>query len=89
MIQVRGLERTPADGWHPEQKLDIDEAMVLFTKNASIAIGAAKEVGNLEPGKLADFVILDDDPRTVDPEDPRRVRVRQTFCSGECVLTRE
>ncbi|MGC9372029.1 MAG: amidohydrolase [Thermovirgaceae bacterium] len=87
--RVRGLERTPAGGWHPEQKLDIDQAMALFTKNASIAIGAAKEVGSLEPGKLADFVILDDDPWTVDPEELRHVRVRQTFCSGECVFTRE
>lgn len=86
--RVRRLERTPAGGWHPEQKLGIDQAMALFTKNASRAIGAAKDVGSLEPGKLADFVILDDDPWTVDREDLRHVRVRQTFCSGECVFAR-
>jgi len=85
--RVRRIERTPLGGWHPEQKLSIDETFRLFTRNASIAIGAQNEVGTLEPGKLADIVILEDDPWEIDPEELRNVRVRHTFCGGECVYS--
>lgn len=87
--RVRRIERTPRGGWHPEQKLTIDETFRLFTRNSSIAIGAQNNVGTLEPGKLADFVILEDDPWEIDPEELRNVRVKQTFCGGECVYSTE
>ena len=87
--RVRRIERTPHGGWHPEQKLTIDETFRIFTLNAAIALGAQNEVGTLEPGKLADFVILEDDPWEIDPEELRNVRVRQTFCGGECVYSNQ
>lgn len=87
--RVRRIRRTPRGGWHPEQKLTIDETFRIFTVNAAIAMGMDNEVGTLEMGKLADFVILEDDPWEINPEELRNVRVKQTFCGGECVYSNQ
>jgi predicted amidohydrolase YtcJ len=44
------------------------------------------EIGSLEPGKLADRVILDRDPRKVDPESIRMSRVTETWMDGRRVF---
>ncbi|MEY8840739.1 amidohydrolase family protein [Cribrihabitans sp. XS_ASV171] len=43
------------------------------------------EVGSLEPGKLADLVILDKDPRTVDPDTIKDIKVMETWLDGRQV----
>jgi len=85
--RVRALERTPAGGWGPEQKLTLDEALALFTKNAAEAVGL-DEAGRLEPGMLADFLLLEDDPWEMDPEKLGNVRVWRTYRGGELLFER-
>jgi hypothetical protein len=80
---VRAQERTPEGGWYPEQKLTLDEAMALYTAHAAISLGVGRSLGILEAGKLADFVVLEDDPWSMEPEDLGRVRVRSTWRGGE------
>ena len=45
----------------PDQCLTFDEAMALYTTEAAYAAGVEQKLGRLEPGFLADFVILNDD----------------------------
>ena len=52
----------PIGGWYPDQRLTAWEALRGFTLDAAYAGFAENELGSLEPGKRADFVVLDGDP---------------------------
>ena len=55
------------DGWVPEQKISVEQALTAYTRNAAFASFDEKIKGTLEPGKLADFVVLSDDITVIDP----------------------
>ncbi len=81
--RVRALSRTPRGGWEPKQKLSLDEALPLFTRNAARVMGLGEVTGTLEPGKAADFVVLDDDPWVRPPgETLRDIRAKVTVSGG-------
>ncbi|GAQ83501.1 amidohydrolase family protein [Klebsormidium nitens] len=65
--------------WLPEQRLSAEEAMIGYTSAAARASFWEDEVGSLEVGKLADFVVLDRNPLEAFDELPR---VLQTFVGG-------
>jgi predicted amidohydrolase YtcJ len=75
----------PAGGWHPEQKMTRDEALKSMTIWAAHAGFMEKDVGSLEPGKYADFVVLDQDIMQVPPELVLRTRVLATYLGGRAV----
>ncbi|HDQ92715.1 MAG TPA: amidohydrolase [Synergistetes bacterium] len=83
--RVRAHERTPVGGWFPKQKLTLDETIELFTRNSAIALGMGDMAGTIEAGKLADFVVLEDDPWSMPAEEISKTRVKATFRGGECI----
>jgi predicted amidohydrolase YtcJ len=78
----------PAGGWLPEQRMTRDEALKSMTIWPAYASFMEKEVGSLEPGKLADFVILDQDIMRVPNEMILRTRVLATYLGGKPVYER-
>ncbi len=78
----------PAGGWFPEQRMTRDEALKSMTIWPAYASFMEKEVGSLEPGKLADFVILDQDIMRVPNEMILRTRVLATYLGGKVVYER-
>ncbi|MHA1681029.1 MAG: amidohydrolase [Promethearchaeota archaeon] len=70
------------DGMVPEECLDVLDALRMFTINAAKALKVDHAKGSLEPGKDADFVILDRDPRHVPPEQIRDLCVIITVKKG-------
>ncbi len=67
----------------PEQSLSIMDALKLFTIDAARLSFDEKERGSLEPGKIADMVILDKNPLQIDPADLSSLRVERILLSGE------
>ncbi len=61
-------DHRPIGGWNPEQKLSIEEALDSYTLQGAYAVHRENELGTLEAGKLADFVILDQNLLKIDPE---------------------
>ncbi len=51
----------PQDGWYPQERLSLDQALHAYTMGPAIASGEAQRKGSLTPGKLADLVVLKDD----------------------------
>jgi predicted amidohydrolase YtcJ len=78
----------PAGGWFPEQRMTRDEALKSMTLWPAYAAFMEKDVGSLEVGKYADFVILDQDPMQVPAELVLKTRVLATYLGGKAVYQR-
>ena len=78
----------PPGGWYPTQRLSLGEALHAFTRGAAHAGFAEKQIGALEPGKWADFIIVDRDVSAVDPKAVYGTQVLETWVAGKKVWSR-
>ena len=79
------LDGKNPNGWFPEQKLTVAEAIEAYTMGSAYAEFQEKEKGSITPGKLADMVLLSDDIFTIDPAKIRDVKVLKTIVGGRIV----
>jgi hypothetical protein len=66
----------------PDERLSAREALALYTTQAAFACHREDELGTLEPGKLADFTVLDANPLEIDPERIGDIGVLATVLGG-------
>lgn len=78
-------DRKTGDDVGENQKVEVLQIVRMMTYNGAYASFEEKLKGSLEPGKLADVVILTEDLLTYPPEDVQQVAVRATFLDGELV----
>jgi hypothetical protein len=69
-------------GWFPEQKLSVQEAIAAYTIGSAYAEFQEREKGSIEPGKLADMVLLSQDVLSIAPVAIRDTHVLKTFLGG-------
>jgi predicted amidohydrolase YtcJ len=79
------LDGKNPNGWFPEQKLTVAEAVEAYTMGSAYAEFQEKEKGSITPGRLADMVLLSDDIFTIAPENIRDVKVLKTIVGGKTV----
>lgn len=72
-----------------DQRISVLEALRMHTLGGAGALGEEASRGSLEPGKLADLLVVDRDPLGVPADELREVRVDQVFLGGEPVFVRE
>ncbi|HMM70306.1 MAG TPA: amidohydrolase family protein, partial [Gudongella oleilytica] len=72
----------PEDGWYPEEKLTMDQAVYSFTMGSAYASFEENIKGSIEPGKLADVVVLSGDPFEAYEQDIRRIKPVMTIMNG-------
>jgi predicted amidohydrolase YtcJ len=87
-VTRRTLDGKNPDGWIPEQKLTVPQALHAYTVGSAYAESQEDQKGSIAPGKLADFVVLSDDIFHMDPVKIEDVRVDMTFSGGELVYQR-
>ena len=75
----------PDGGWHIENALTREESLRAMTIWAAKSCFEENERGSLEPGKMADFVVLEEDIMTADPLRVPKIKVLQTWIGGEVV----
>jgi hypothetical protein len=68
-----------------QESITAREGLALYTRGSAIAMHAENELGSLEPGKLADLVVLDANPLGTDPEHIAGIKVLATVINGEPV----
>jgi predicted amidohydrolase YtcJ len=88
-VTRRTIDDQNPEGWVPEQKITVEQALIAYTRNAAYASFDENMKGTLTPGKLADFVVLSEDVRTIAPEQIRNVRVLKTWVGGKEVFRSE
>ncbi len=84
-VTRRTLDDKNPDGWVPEQKISVEEALKAYTINGAYASFEEGIKGSLEAGKLADFVVLDKDITAIDPVEIRDVKVVRTVVGAKVV----
>jgi len=82
------LDGKNPNGWMPEQKLSVAEAVQAYTMGSAYAEFQENNKGSITPGKLADMVILGDDIFAIDPKLIRDVQVETTILGGKVVWER-
>ncbi|MCK6616575.1 MAG: amidohydrolase [Cyclobacteriaceae bacterium] len=85
-VTRRTLDDKNPNGWVPEQKISVEEALKAYTITAAFASFDEDIKGSLEPGKLADYVILEKDITRIDPVEIRNVKVLKTVVGGKPVF---
>ncbi|WP_101341840.1 amidohydrolase [Cereibacter azotoformans] len=89
MIQMAVTRRTwkePDFVLNPGERISVESAIRAMTSEAAWQLFSDHEVGSLEVGKMADLVILEQDPRRVDPDTIRNIRVLETWMNGDQVF---
>jgi predicted amidohydrolase YtcJ len=79
----------PEGGWFPEQRLTMEEAIKLFTSGSSYASFEENIKGTLEPGKLADMVVLTKDLFTIQPREILATEAAYTILGGRIVFEKK
>lgn len=88
-VTRQDADARPAGGWQAGQAIDVCQAFAGLTTGAAYAAFAEDRVGTLEPGKWADFALLDRDPFAIPADELWRVQVLTTFLAGEVVFKRD
>ena len=88
-ITRQDADGQPLGGWHPEQRMTRTEALRSFTLDAAYAAFQEDLKGSLDPGKLADFVVIDRDVMTCEPREILGTSVLRTVIGGETVYERD
>ncbi len=71
----------------PDQRVSMAEALKALTINAAYQYGEENSKGSIEVGKLADFVILSQNPMTIDPDKIMDIKVLETIKEGQSIYT--
>jgi predicted amidohydrolase YtcJ len=82
-ITREGPDGQPFGGWQPQERVAREVALAGFTTGAAHAGFAEDRLGSLEPGKRADFLLVDVDPLESTPAEMRATRVLETWIGGE------
>lgn len=87
-ISRQDINGEPPGGWMPSEKLTLEQALDAYTRGAAYAGFAEDRIGALEPGKWADFIIIDRDPTKVDAQSLAKTQALETWVAGKKVWSR-
>ena len=85
----RTIDGANPNGWYPEQKITVKEAIECYTVNNAYAAFEENEKGSITVGKLADFVLLSDDILSIDPTAIERTQVVMTVLGGKIIYEKQ
>jgi predicted amidohydrolase YtcJ len=87
-VTRRTLDDKHPNGWVPEQKIGVEDALRAYTTGGAFASFEENEKGSLAPGMLGDVVIVDRDLTAIPPETIREARIMYTIVGGRIIFDR-
>lgn len=82
-VQRHTIDGANPNGWHPEQRVSIVEALTAYTQTAAYAGFQEDRLGRVATGYIADLTVLDRDLLTVSPDQYLSTKVLRTFVDGQ------
>ena len=80
------LDDSKPEGWFPDQKITVEDAIICYTKNNAFAGFQEDKLGTIEKGKYADFVVLSNDITKIDPKNILETYVLRTVVNAQDVF---
>ena len=74
---------------NPAQRIDVETAIEIFTRNGAMAMEKEDETGTIEPGKSADFIVIDQNLLEIPPQKIHKTKVLKTVLRGHTVYQAE
>ena len=87
-VTRKRMNKTPEQGWYPDQALSVAQAVEAYTLTPARASGCGNLLGSITPGKLADMVVADQNIFEIVPETIAQIRICLTIFNGEIVYER-
>jgi len=87
-ISRQDVNGQPPGGWYPAERVTLGDAVHAYTRGAAYAGFAEDRLGSLDPGKWADFVVVDRDPTQINAQELARTQVLETWIAGKKVWER-
>ncbi|MEO6433267.1 MAG: amidohydrolase family protein [Sphingomicrobium sp.] len=82
-VSREDMKGDPKGGWIPSERVNLAQAIEGFTRGAAYAGFAEGQLGCLDAGCAADFIVVDRDPTKVDPQSLGATKVLETWIGGE------
>ena len=79
------LDGKHPEGWFPEQKISLEEAIKCYTLNGAYAEFSENLKGSVEKGKLADLVVLSRNIFKIQPDEIQKTEVKMTIFNGKVI----
>ncbi len=80
---TRAVYSRPGISWMPQEKLSVDEAVALYTRDGAFGSFEESYKGQIKPEYLADYVVLNQDPWQIEPDAIKDIQVLMTIIDGE------
>jgi len=88
-VTRRTLDDKNPNGWFPDEKISVEQALKCYTANNAYAGFQENKLGKLKAGMLADFIVLSDDILSIAPEKIRDIKVLRTVVNGKEVWVKK
>ena len=88
-VTRRTLDNKNPEGWVPEEKVTVEQALRAYTATNAYGVFAERSRGKLAPGYLADLVVLDRNLTSIPPGTINQAEVRATVAGGKVVFQKE
>ena len=88
-ISRQDVNGQPSGGWFPSERVTLEQALSAYTRGGAYAGFAEDKIGALEPGRWADFIIVDRDPTKVSAQELAKTQVLETSVAGKKVWSAE
>lgn len=88
LMSIQGMvTRTGWNGetWGPNQRVSVDQALAVYTRNAAYSSFEEDRKGSISTGKLADYVVLEDDVKRVPKDKIKDIKINRTVVGGKTV----
>ena len=86
--KIGDIKGESLDGWHPEQAVSREQALKMFTVAPAYAAFEEKDKGSIEPGKLADMVVISKDYLRCPVDEIKDIEALRTVVGGKVVYDR-